>query len=166
MTPVILLEELEKFLSEQTKNLILPVKPRTSGAITEERPPKIYKMKPPVKTGNEEQVPYLVLQLLTVKDQQKEGERPESRCTVRIIAVTYGEDESAADMNTLNLLTRVRISLLEKPNISGRIKMLPNVETLIYTDITPPYSIGEMMTEWSVPAVSQTLEWDEWDKMG
>lgn len=165
MTPVVLLEELEKFLNEKTKDLLLPVKPK-GNSVSEERPPKIYKMKPPVKTGNEEQVPYLVLQLLTVKDMQKEGENPQCLCKIRIIAATYGEDEGTADMNTLNLLTRVRISLLEKPNISGRLKMLPNTETLIYSDVTPPYSLGEMMTEWSIPAVSQRVEWDEWDKMG
>lgn len=50
MTPVFLLEELQKFISSKTSDIILPVRTRTGSSEEKERAAAVYKMGLPKQT--------------------------------------------------------------------------------------------------------------------
>ena len=56
MTPIILLDDLQKFIEENTKDILLEVKVRTGPATEKERAAKVYKMGLPEKDDNTQQI--------------------------------------------------------------------------------------------------------------
>ena len=80
MTPVILLDNLEGFVKEKTKDIKLQVRVRKPEQ-EKERAADVYKMRLPKKEDQTEKVPYILLQFLTGKD----GEVQEGNtCQIRI----------------------------------------------------------------------------------
>ena len=100
MTPLQLLDALEAFVKQETKDILLPVRVDRKSGENKERAAEVYKMRLPNKTAQTERVPYLLLQYIKSTDTQEQGQDPESECTVRIVAATYSEDESEADTNS------------------------------------------------------------------
>ena len=92
MTPVFLLENLQRFIQEKTADIILPVRTRTGSNEQKERAAKVYKMGLPEKDDAQQQVPYILLKFLTGLDYKAAGEPEESSCKVRIIFAVYSED--------------------------------------------------------------------------
>ena len=107
MTPLQLLDALEAFVKQETKDILLPVRVDRKSGENKERAAEVYKMRLPNKTAQTERVPYLLLQYIKSTDTQEQGQDPESECTVRIVAATYSEDESEGAMCVLNLLTPI-----------------------------------------------------------
>ena len=102
MTPLQLLDALEAFVKQETKDILLPVRVDRKSGENKERAAEVYKMRLPNKTAQTERVPYLLLQYIKSTDTQEQGQDPESECTVRIVAATYSEDESEGAMCVLN----------------------------------------------------------------
>lgn len=158
MTPLELLDALKAFIEENTKDILLPVRVDRKSGEAKERPAEVYKMRLPTKDAETKRIPYVLLQYIKSTDTQTAGEPPESSCMVRIVAATYSEDGEEGAMCVLNLLTRIRIALLRDGIIAERFMLKPPIEMIVYPDSTPPYYLGEMMTEWRMPIVESEVQ--------
>lgn len=73
MTPAILLDDLQEFIEENTADILLEVKVRKGEATEKERAAKVCKMGLPEKDDNTQQVPYILLKVLTGEDKKGQG---------------------------------------------------------------------------------------------
>lgn len=157
MTPIDLLESLKAYVKEETKNLILPTRVDRHSGSRPERPAEVHIMALPDKKSETERIPYVLLQFLKSEDIQEPGEEVKSSCKIRIVAATYSEDKAEGNLHLLNLLTCIRIALLQDGIIADRyllkIGKEQPLEMIVYPDSTSPYYLGEMMTEWSLPPI-------------
>lgn len=158
MTPLELLDVLKAFIEENTKDILLPVRVDRKSGEAKERPAEVYKMRLPTKDAETKRIPYVLLQYIKSTDTQTAGEPPESSCMVRIVAATYSEDGEEGALCVLNLLTRIRIAFLRDGVIAERFMLKPPIEMIVYPDSTPPYYLGEMMTEWRMPIVESEVQ--------
>lgn len=158
MTPVFLMDELKTFIEEKTADIILPVRTRTGSNEDKERAAKVYKMGLPKKDDAQQQVPYILLKFLTGVDDKAAGEPEESSCKIRIIFAAYSEDGQDGPLALLNLMLRVRSELKKAGAVGGGqfVLELP-LEYIVYQDTTPPYYMGEIMTNWSIPTIQRDL---------
>ncbi len=159
MTPIVLLDSLEEFVREVTKDIKLQVRVRNQNPQEEkERAADVYKMRLPNKDDQTQKIPYILLQFLTGKDDKQEQEPEESDCKVRIVVATYSEDGGVGAYDVLNVLLRIR-SELEKTGIIGNqfVLQMP-LEYIVYPDSTQPYYLGEMVTNWSIPTIKREVE--------
>ena len=78
MTPLQLLDALEAFVKQETKDILLPVRVDRKSGENKERAAEVYKMRLPNKTAQTERVPYLLLQYIKSTDTQEPGQEPES----------------------------------------------------------------------------------------
>lgn len=156
MTPVILLDNLEEFVKEKTKDIKLQVRVRgTAQQQEKERAADVYKMRLPKKEDQTEKVPYILLQFLTGKD----GEAQEgSACQIRIVVATYAENDIMGAYDVLNVLLRIRSELQKAGIIGGYFALKKPLEYLVYPDSTQPYFLGEMITNWSIPTIEREVE--------
>ncbi len=159
MTPIILLECLEKFVREKTSDIKLQVRVRNRDKEeVKVRAADVYQMRLPTKEDQTQKIPYILLQFLTGKDNKEEREPEESTCMVRIVVGTYSEEGSKGSLDVLNVILRIR-SELKKIGIIGERFVLQNpLEYLIYPDSTQPYYFGEMITNWSIPTIKREVE--------
>lgn len=158
MTPLELLDALKAFIEENTKDILLPVRVDRKSGEAKERPAEVYKMRLPTKDAETKRIPYVLLQYIKSTDTQTAGEMPESSCMVRIVAATYSEDGAEGALCVLNLLTRIRIAFLRDGVIAEHFMLKPPIEMIVYPDSTPPYYLGEMMTEWRMPIVESEVQ--------
>lgn len=158
MTPLELLDALKAFIEENTKDISLPVRVDRKSGEAKERPAEVYKMRLPTKDAETKRIPYVLLQYIKSTDTQTAGEMPESSCMVRIVAATYSEDGEEGALCVLNLLTRIRIAFLRDGVIAEHFMLKPPIEMIVYPDSTPPYYLGEMMTEWRMPIVESEVQ--------
>lgn len=158
MTAVILLDELKKFVIEHTKDIILSVRVKPNSGEINERPAEVHKMRLPNKEAETKQIPYILLQFLTGKDEQEEGQSAESECKIRIVVATYSEDGGEGAMDVLNVLTRLRVALLKAGIIAGQFLIKKPLEYIVYPDDTAPYHMGEMLTIWEIPEIEREVE--------
>ena len=167
MTAVVLLDVLQEFVEEKTKNIILSVRPEKGGTVKGKpgkRAAEVHKMRLPDKDAETKRVPYILLQYLTGKDGQDEGEPPESTGRVRIIVATYSEDGGEGATDVLNVVTRIRVELLKAGEVGQQFLLRKPVEHIIYPDDTNPYFMGELMTVWEMPYIERetnALQFDE-----
>lgn len=158
MTPLELLDALKAFIEENTKDILLPVRVDRKSGEAKERPAEVCKMRLPTKDAETKRIPYVLLQYIKSTDTQTAGEMPESSCMVRIVAATYSEDGEEGALCVLNLLTRIRIAFLRDGVIAEHFMLKPPIEMIVYPDSTPPYYLGEMMTEWRMPIVESEVQ--------
>ena len=149
---------MKAFIEENTKDILLPVRVDRKSGEAKERPAEVYKMRLPTKDAETKRIPYVLLQYIKSTDTQTAGEMPESSCMVRIVAATYSEDGEEGALCVLNLLTRIRIAFLRDGVIAERFMLKPPIEMIVYPDSTPPYYLGEMMTEWRMPIVESEVQ--------
>lgn len=156
MTTTDLLERFKLFAEDALKDLILPVKtPPTQEA--KYRTPEVFLMNLPDEAAQKEKAPYVVLQFLNGDDSQEEGKEEESVCNIRVVVCAYSDDLGEGPMHVLNMLTRLRIALLEKRVIADRYAMRLPLEYLVYPDNPAPFFFGEMMTVWEVPTIKRRV---------
>ena len=158
MTPIFLLDNLQTFIEENTADILLEVKVRTGPATEKERAAAVYKMALPEKDDNTQQVPYILLKVLTGTDEKEAGKPKAGEVRVRIIIVTYATDEQQGQLALLNLILRLRERLQKQHIIGGRFCLEYPFEYIIYQDTTPPYYMGEIMTLWSVPTIEREVQ--------
>lgn len=164
MTPIILLECLEKFVREKTADIKLQARVRNRDAEEiKERAADVYKMQLPRKEDQTQKIPYILLQFLTGKD-DKEGREPEeSTCQIRFVVATYSENGSEGSLDVLNVILRIRYELEKVGIIGDRFALQKPLEYIVYPDNTHPYYLGEMVTNWSMPTIKREVEelWQE-----
>lgn len=153
MTPIILLDRLAEFVQEKTADIILQVRTEP-GADHKERPAEVHKMRLPKKEDSTRRIPYILLQLLTGKDDEQE----QSTCQIRIVVGTYSEDENVGSYDVLNVILRIRTELEKIGIIGEQFGLQKPLEYIIYPDDYHPYYFGEMMTNWSLPEIKREVE--------
>ena len=157
MTEIFLLEALEAFVKEHTKNIILEVETRP-GEDKKERPAEVHKMRLPKKEDAIKRIPYILLQLLKGKDEVEE-----SGCMIRIVVATYSEDGSVGSYDLLNVILKIKAELERVGMLEDRFVLHYPVEYLIYPEDNDQYFFGEMITHWSLPIIKREVEqiWQE-----
>lgn len=164
MTPVFLLENLQRFIEEKTADIILPVRTRTGRNEVKERPAAVYKMGLPEADDAQQKVPYILVKFLTGTDDKAAGEPEEDSCKVRIIFAVYSENGQDGPLALLNLMLRVRSELKKAGAVGGGQFVLEMpLEYIVYQDTTPPYYMGEMVTNWTCQSYNVT--WQQFCKI-
>ena len=158
MTPIILLDDLQKFIEENTKDILLEVKVRTGPATEKERAAKVYKMGLPEKDDTTQQIPYILLKVLTGEDGKEDLQPKSSKVRVRMLVAVYSQDGERGPLALLNLILRIRERLQKQHIIGGRFCLEYPFEYIIYQDTTPPYYLGEIMTIWSIPSIEREVQ--------
>lgn len=158
MTPVFLLENLRQFIKESTSDIILPVRTRTGSNEAKERAVEVYRMGLPEPDDVQQKVPYILVKFLTGTDEKAANEPEEDSCKVRIIFAVYSEDGQDGPLALLNLILRVRSELKKAGTIGGgQFTLKLPLEYIVYQDTTPPYYMGEMVTNWSMPVTQRDV---------
>ena len=162
MTKVILLEKLKEFTEAAACGLLLPVRPGDEEECPPPpRAPNVYRMRLPRFRDAVRKAPYILHQVITGKDIQPSGTRPEASAVVRTVFCVYHEDEEEGALALLNLMEALRIALLERPVLPGPfvLDLKAGLETLVYPDDgdprTAPYYLGEMVSTWKMPPVER-----------
>ena len=156
MTRIILLENLKTFTREATRDLIMPVNPSEDEPEPKPRAASVHICHLPEFSAVSRKAPCILHQIVTSKDVQVPGERlPRSAAVVRTAFCVYCEDEEGGLM-LLNLMERLRISLLRKVVLGKQYKLdlEAGLETLVYDSAhrpTKPYYLGEMISVWKLP---------------
>ena len=158
MTPLQLLDALEAFVKQETKDILLPVRVDRKSGENKERAAEVYKMRLPNKTAQTERVPYLLLQYIKSTDTQEPGQDPESECTVRIVAATYSEDESEGASSSSSQAVSEETSQEPPSVVGGQFVLKSPLEMIVYPDSTAPYYLGEMMTTWTMPIIESEVQ--------
>ncbi len=151
MTPLELLEALKAYCENITKNMRCFSAVPKNGIQAAKRCPAVFIGNLPDKTSKQKAVPYILLQLLTGKDDDDE-----SVCYVRIICVTYSEDKQDNYIQCLNLITQIKTKLLEDVVIDEHFSCQKPVEFITYEDLEI-YQIGEIMTTWEMQKVERNV---------
>ena len=152
-TPLELLECLKEMCSEVTKDLLLPVKGENSKDTPEPRAPKIYGMFVPKKDDETKQIPYLIIIVQTGHDEQKQNDTPTSWCGVRIVAAVYNPDTGAGRMDLLNIITRLRIEMLQRKALGKQFMLRGEIDWAIDPAPVGEYHFGEILTSYDTPPI-------------
>lgn len=152
MTPLELMYALQGYCKEITKNMRFSALVPENGTQAAERPPAVFIGNLPDKKSTKKAAPYVLLKLLTGKDDNEE-----SVCRVRIICVTFSEDKQDNYLQCLNLVTKIREKLLEDVVVDERFSCQKPVEFFIYDDDLEVYQVGEIMTIWEMPRVKRDV---------
>ena len=112
----------------------------------------------PQKDDTTQQVPYILLKVLTGADDKENNQPKSSEVKVRIIIVTYSSDGEQGPLALLNLILRIRERLEKQHIIGGRFCLEYPFEYIIYQDTEPPYYMGEIMTNWSIPTIEREVQ--------
>lgn len=159
MTKVILLERLREFTQAAVGELLLPVRAQKAGEKAQSRPAAVYLMRLPDGTSAVKKAPYILHQALTGKDAQSSGHWPEATATVRSVFCVYSENEQEGGLALLGLMERLRVELLKRVVIGRQFELdlQAGLETLLYTEDTAPYYLGEMLSVWKLPAIEREV---------
>lgn len=154
-----LLERLKEVTQDAIKDLILPVRIQHEGEDQSYRSADVYLMRLPDSKSATKKAPYIIHQLITGRDVQKEGQRVTSTVQVRSIFCVYSDDEQEGGLMLLGLMERLRIKLLKQVVIGERyqLDLTQAAEVLIYPDDTAPYFAGEMVTTWKIPSIEREV---------
>ena len=154
MTSVLLLESPKAFTKDVTKDLIMPVKPSEEVEEPEPRAAGVYTCHLPEFDSIKRKAPCILHQIVTRKDIQLPGEAiPDTAAVVRSALCVYNENEEEGGLMLLNLMERLRISLLKKVVLNKQFKLdlRAGLESLVYDSTgrpTHPYYLGEIVSVW------------------
>lgn len=160
MTKVVLLKQLKEFTEAATKDLLLPVAMQ-KGDEEEPKPraAEVFRARLPDSKAAKKKAPYILHQIITGKDSQIPGQRLESSATVRTIFCVYHPNEEEGGLALLNLMERLRISMLEDTVIGKQFTLdrEAGLESLVYPEDTAPYYAGEMISTWTLPPIERKV---------
>lgn len=160
MNKVILLEQLKEFTELAIKDLLMPVRPQENSPQEPPRPARVHLINLPSGRGPTEQAPYVIHRIITGKDEQPAGEREQAETLVRTVFAVYNPDEQEGGLMLLNLMERLRIALLQRRVLGGQfaLDMQAGIESLIYPDNNAPFYLGEMISQWRLPAIKLEIK--------
>lgn len=158
MTKVILLDCLKDFTEDTVKDLLLPVEYQKG----DKEPPlpraaAVYRTHIPDGRASDKRAPYILHQILTGKDVQPPGQRPEAVAVVRSIFCVYHQDKQEGGLALLNLMEQMRISLLSQGWIGKQFQLdiQSGMECLVYPEEKDHFFAGEMITVWRMTPVTR-----------
>lgn len=157
MTPIFLLDSLKEYVIDVTRNLQQETKAKRNDEKTIESI-QVFIGNPPVKDGvGTKYIPYIILRLLHGADEQIEGSNEKSTVKVRMIIATRGDNCEESYKAAINVIDRLRISLLKDRVIDRKYTLKMPVEYVVYEDDTGPFTIGEIITTWEIPSIRQEV---------
>ncbi|NCE66070.1 hypothetical protein D1159_16155 [Pseudoflavonifractor sp. 524-17] len=164
MTKIVLLEQLKAFTAGVIGDLILPVAQQRGDS--EPPPPRaaeVFLTRLPDSKAATKKAPYVLHQIVTGKDTQVPGEAGTAVATVRTIICVYHPDEQQGGLALLNLMERLRISILEEGIIGKQFLFDRTIglESLVYPEDTAPYYAGEMISVWKLPIIERKVPYGQ-----
>lgn len=158
MTRIVLLECLRDFTKEATADLIMPTKMQKNDTEQGYRPADVYLMRLPDSSSATKRAPYVLHQLISGADQQKENHII-SDASVRSVFCVYNDDKQEGGLMLLNLMERLRVALLQQVIIGEQftIDLDAWLNILTYSNDTDPYFAGEMISTWKLPTVKREI---------
>ena len=175
MTPNIMLDELREYIRGVIKDLPLKVRPREDDddVIPETKAADVYKMSLPeyMEGAQFRYTPYVLIQLGPTKDGRRSQHTEFSERHVRIVFSVYDESGEEGASSLLNLIELVKVSLAQNPIVCGKYRLTANnryvdreepvediIETMVYTEVTWPYCMGEMAFTLDCPPIFKSKE--------
>ncbi len=153
-TPIDLLNVLAEFVKNQTKDLLLRERPSLKKPDEKKyRAPIVFKMDLPKKEDDERKIPYILIQILTGKDEQSPGEDEYSTCSVRMVVAVYSDDIGEGKLDVLNVITRLRLGLLKRKPLGGAFLLGKDIEWVVDPAPPLPYCFGEMIMTFEMPPI-------------
>lgn len=159
MNRITLLEQLKKLTQESVGDIIMPVRMQKGDTEPILRSADVYLMRLPDSNASQKKAPYIIHQLITGKDVQPEGENETASAVIRSIFCVYNDNEEDGALLLVNLMERLRISLLKQVVIGDQFQLdlAAGLESMVYPDDTAPYYAGEMLSTWILPAVQREV---------
>lgn len=151
MTVTDLLIALKAIIEECTRDIVLPCRPEKPGAEVTYRPARVFLMDLPKKTDDVNLIPYIIIQVLTGQDEQKDSEKPFSQVGVRFAVGVYCEDMGEGKLNVLNIIERIRHRLLKREIIGGNFLLMDKIDWAIDPQVEGSYFFGEMLASFELP---------------
>lgn len=164
LSKVSLLEALKERTKAATSEMLLPVRlQKGDTAETEtERVAEVFIGRLPDTKQSTKKAPYILHQIVNSNNKQIPGEQLTSMVIVRSIFCVYCEDEQEGALYLINLMERLRISLLKNPLIGSNqfeCNLQDGLEDLVYPDDTAPYYLGEMVSTWELPPIKREVRY-------
>ena len=157
-----LLEAFKERTAAVVSDLILPVQMQKGDTEATERAAQVYIGRLPDMKSNTKKAPYILHQMVNSASKQKPGEQLQSKAVVRSIFCVFCEDEQEGTLMLINLMERLRISLLRNPLIGDdqfECDYEEGLEDLVYPDDTYPYYLGEMLSTWELPPIKREVRY-------
>lgn len=159
MNRIILLEQLKKHTIKSVADLIMPTRMQKGDVEEGSRPADVFLMRLPDSKAAQKKAPYIIHQAISSRDIQHEGESESASAVIRSIFCVYNDNEEEGSLMLINLMERLRISLLKQIVIGDQFQLdlKAGLETLVYPDDTAPYYAGEMLSTWKIPAIQREV---------
>ena len=160
-----LLRALKLRQADAWSDLLMPTKPQKTVASTL-RVPEIYTGRMPDRKSETEKAPYVLNTVVNSVFKQEPGQLPVSAVTIRSTFCVYNDDGEEGALMLLNMMERLRISLLREPILENVYEMIldgDGLQDLVYPDDTAPFYMADMITEWKIPPVKRE-DWKVWLK--
>lgn len=122
------------------------------------RPPEVFLMNTPDRSDLESMIPYILIQFLSGKDtrtSEDKGYDQYATAEVRLLIATYNEDGQAGGLQVLNILERIRTTLLRGIMLGENYTMETPLDYEVYPDDTGRYFLGEMDMTWRIPVIER-----------
>lgn len=163
MTSNELLYALKEFTEAAVKDLMLPVRfQKSDDEQPEDRTPTVYLMRLPDSTSATKKAPYILHQRVTSRDAQESGQKTIAETVIRTVFCVYDEDGQQGGLRLNEVMDRVRIPLLRQRVIGDQFDLQMDgnnaPQSLVYTEDTAPYYIGEMITTWRLPPIEREVK--------
>lgn len=160
MNRIMLLEALKVRQMEDLKDLLMPTVPKKDKP-SELRTVEIFKGRLPDRKSETEKAPYIVNAVLNSNFYRDPGEEPTCLCTVRSTICVYNEDNEEGNLMVLNVLERLRISLMKNPIVDSVFELKfdkeHTIQDLVYPDDTAPFFMADLVTVWKLPPVEREV---------
>lgn len=159
MNRITLLEQLRTLTSDVIGDIIMPIRMQKGDTEQSSRAADVYLMRLPDSTSAQKKAPYIIHQLITGKDIQFEGESETASAVIRSIFCVYNDNEEEGALMLVNLMERLRISLLKQIVVGDQFQLdlEAGLESIVYPDDTAPYYAGEMLSTWKLPAIQREV---------
>ncbi|MDD2296801.1 MAG: hypothetical protein PHX79_03190 [Sphaerochaetaceae bacterium] len=159
MNRITLLEQLRTLTSDVIGDIIMPIRMQKGDTEQSSRAADVYLMRLPDSTSAQKKAPYIIHQLITGKDIQLEGESETASAVIRSIFCVYNDNEEEGALMLVNLMERLRISLLKQIVVGDQFQLdlEAGLESIVYPDDTAPYYAGEMLSTWKLPAIQREV---------
>ena len=121
------------------------------------RAPEVYVMGLPDPEDVYSRIPYIILQLLEIKDE----EQGESTAQIRAVIAVYSADGQEGGLQVLQIIERIRTVLERGILLAENYVLQFPLKCEVYPDDTGRYFLGEMTMTWSLPEIRRTHRYVE-----
>lgn len=146
-----LLDRAEEFIREDMKEIRLPVNPKANEDTTP-RPFDVMKMALEDPEDWEGRIPYILIQLLSGKDQEGDA-----TAKLRFIICTYDRNREAGKMALVHVVQKLRFDLMRAGTLGNEFALRKPLEYLFINDDTGAYHLAEIHATYSLPEIERYI---------